>query len=165
MRTISRLEPRKPLQQAGGTETRCDVNLANCDAVELGKADASEPGQCLDFPKTALALHSKLRAFCHFPGRSKAAFLWSRTLIASWMSVVITHWRMGNCLVLHLRWVLFLRSQNFFIFYFCYLGPYPQHIEVQARGHNRATAAGLYYSHSNARSEPHLTYTTNHGNP
>lgn len=35
----------------------------------------SGKSQCLDFPKTALGLHSQVRAFCPFPMGSKAAFL------------------------------------------------------------------------------------------
>ena len=42
----------------------------------------------------------------------------------------------------------------FFFFFFCFVGPHPWHIGgSQARGLIRATAVGLYHSHSNARSK------------
>ena len=42
------------------------------------------------------------------------------------------------------------------IIFFVFLGPYPQHMEVQAKGLIGAAAAGLHYSHSNAGSELQL---------
>ena len=46
-----------------------------------------------------------------------------------------------------------------FFSFFC-LGPYPRHMEVPGfQGPNRAVAAGLHHSHSNAGSEPCLQPT------
>ena len=47
----------------------------------------------------------------------------------------------------------------FFVF-LPFLGPHPQHMDVQARGLIGAIATGLCQSHSNARSEPRLRPTT-----
>ena len=58
-----------------------------------------------------------------------------------------------------------------FLFLFLFLGPHPWHMEgSQASGQNRAAAAGLCHSHSNAGSwirATSATYTTTmaHGNP
>ena len=42
-------------------------------------------------------------------------------------------------------------------FFFAFLGPHPQNMEVPRRGGRiRAVAGGLHHSHSNARSEPYL---------
>ena len=48
----------------------------------------------------------------------------------------------------------------YFILFFCFLGPAPvAHGGSQARGRTGATAAGLYHSLSNARSELRLAPT------
>ena len=59
-----------------------------------------------------------------------------------------------NTVVIHcFKW----DSSLFFIYLFCFLGPYLRHMEVsQARSRIEAEAASLHHSHSNARSELHL---------
>ena len=53
----------------------------------------------------------------------------------------------------------------FFFFFFVFSRATPvAHGGSKARGQIRAVAAGLHHSHSNARSEHILTYTTAHGN-
>ena len=48
----------------------------------------------------------------------------------------------------------------FFFFLFWFFGAVPSaYGGFQARGQNRASATGLYHSHRNARSEPHLRPT------
>ena len=55
--------------------------------------------------------------------------------------------------------------QQFFLFFFCLLGPYPWHMEVPRLGveSGLATAAGLHHSHNNVGSTS-STYTTAHRN-
>ena len=49
-----------------------------------------------------------------------------------------------------------VRLRNFF-FFFCFLGPHPQHMEVPKLGVEiGATAAYLHHSHSNVGFEPCL---------
>lgn len=53
---------------------------------------------------------------------------------------------------------LFIYSFIYYLFiYFCFLGPYLQHMEVLRLG--VTTAASLHYSHSNTGSKPHLRPT------
>ena len=62
----------------------------------------------------------------------------------------------GNARVLNFLFFFFWLL--FFIFYFHFLGPHLQHMEVpRATGGIEAAAAGLH--HSNAGSEPHLQRT------
>ena len=60
---------------------------------------------------------------------------------------------------------LFIYLFNFYFLMFWFLGPHLQHMEVSRLG-IKAAAAGLHHSHSNSNvgSEPHVTYTTAHGN-
>ena len=47
-----------------------------------------------------------------------------------------------------------------FFFFFCFLGPYPWHMELPRLGnHIGATASGLHHSHSNTGSKLHLQPT------
>ena len=85
-------------------------------------------------------------------------------------------WRRWNCLTRIIGpvsgqvriWTGSLALRGFRLFvvvlFFFFLGLYPQHGGSQARGQIRASAAGLHHSHSNARSELSVTYTTAHGN-
>lgn len=70
----------KPPQQAGGSETGCDVNLANSDATVLGNCDASEPGQgrvsLLTSQRPPWGCTAKYRPLSFSNG--KHAFLWNR---------------------------------------------------------------------------------------
>ena len=56
--------------------------------------------------------------------------------------------------------ILVNRPENFFFFFFGFLGPYLWHMEVpRLRALIGATAAGLHHSRSSIRSEPRLRPT------
>ena len=59
---------------------------------------------------------------------------------------------------IHYHWTTMgTPNRKFFFLTFCFLGPYPRHIESsQARSRIRAAAAGLYHSHNNVGSKLHL---------
>ena len=63
---------------------------------------------------------------------------------------------MQNVKIFSVKLGAYMNKKYMYILFF--LGP-TAYGSSQARGHIGAVAAGLYYSHGNARSEPHLRCT------